>query len=329
MKTKMKIKELFAPCKLFVHIDTTNPPWKGKIAPEMLDLLWLARSGGKRPSALVEGYAQKGEPLSDDTQHTLATLTALYCRENWDMVYKALTKEYEPLDNYNMIEKGTDTDNTTVTDKGGHTKTTDTNNTYTTDRTETGENSSTSVKTGNVTNKSDLNNTDTTTTSHDKDVETRKYGAKGDTGDVTEEVVHTSAYNDEDTYPIKEKTITTSTPGHTETIEKEGEVKEVAKHTGDITDTTKYNDVKDESNGNHLVGTKGTDTNSGHDTETLSNNNTNTTDGTKKHDLTRSGNIGVTTSQQMLESEILLRRNNYLLDIIFESVDRVLALRIY
>lgn len=41
--------------------------------------------------------------------------------------------------------------------------------------------------------------------------------------------------------------------------------------------------------------------------------------------LTRSGNIGVTTSQQMLESEIELRRKLYF-DMVFEDVDKVVVI---
>lgn len=45
--------------------------------------------------------------------------------------------------------------------------------------------------------------------------------------------------------------------------------------------------------------------------------------------LIRSGNIGVTTSQQMLESEIKLRVLYNMRDIIFTDVDKVLCLSIY
>lgn len=44
--------------------------------------------------------------------------------------------------------------------------------------------------------------------------------------------------------------------------------------------------------------------------------------------LTRSGNIGVTTSQQMIESEIELWKWNFI-ERLFEDVDRLLTLKIY
>lgn len=45
--------------------------------------------------------------------------------------------------------------------------------------------------------------------------------------------------------------------------------------------------------------------------------------------LTRHGNIGVTTSQQMLQSEITLRTNYNFVDMLFKDVDSVMTLLIY
>ena len=50
---------------------------------------------------------------------------------------------------------------------------------------------------------------------------------------------------------------------------------------------------------------------------------------TRNYELSRSGNIGVTTSQQMLESERNLWLWNFFYDIVFPDVDRILTLKIY
>lgn len=63
---------------------------------------------------------------------------------------------------------------------------------------------------------------------------------------------------------------------------------------------------------------------------------TDKTDGTSEmktvhditHELARSGNIGVTTSQQMIESEIELRKKNFF-DSVFADIDRVLTIATY
>ena len=59
----------------------------------------------------------------------------------------------------------------------------------------------------------------------------------------------------------------------------------------------------------------------------LDNEETNSETGTR--DLTRHGNIGVTTSQQMLQSEIDLRNRYNFLDDIMNDVDSILCLLVY
>lgn len=50
--------------------------------------------------------------------------------------------------------------------------------------------------------------------------------------------------------------------------------------------------------------------------------------GTDTHHLTRKGNIGVTTSQQMIDSEIKLREYNFWLQV-FRDIDSILCLKVY
>lgn len=53
-----------------------------------------------------------------------------------------------------------------------------------------------------------------------------------------------------------------------------------------------------------------------------------TTETTHGYEKTRSGNIGVTTSQQMLESELEIRKYDYYLSV-FEDIDKVLTIPVY
>ena len=50
---------------------------------------------------------------------------------------------------------------------------------------------------------------------------------------------------------------------------------------------------------------------------------------TDEHYLRRNGNIGVTTTQQMLESEIELWQWNFINDYVFKCADKLLTLPIY
>lgn len=59
------------------------------------------------------------------------------------------------------------------------------------------------------------------------------------------------------------------------------------------------------------------------------NSGTDTLDNSGTEELERTGNIGVTTSQQMLESEIRLRIMNNLIPIIYKDIDSVLISPIY
>lgn len=65
----------------------------------------------------------------------------------------------------------------------------------------------------------------------------------------------------------------------------------------------------------------GTDT----DTNTQSGEDTHT----RNYTLTRSGNIGVTTSQQMIESERILWNWLFFYDVVFPDINRVLTLSVY
>lgn len=82
-----------------------------------------------------------------------------------------------------------------------------------------------------------------------------------------------------------------------------------------------------------------TDTQTGTDTRTYNTTDADTgtqneTDGgqdthTRNYHLTRSGNIGVTTSQQMIESERSLWLWNFFRDVVFPDIDHVLTIQIY
>ena len=89
--------------------------------------------------------------------------------------------------------------------------------------------------------------------------------------------------------------------------------------------------------GNETIVGSGEDTNtnteSGTDTRTESGSDTNTESGTDTHTrnytLTRHGNIGVTTSQQMIESERMLWMWSFFYEVVFPDIDRLLCLSIY
>ena len=87
------------------------------------------------------------------------------------------------------------------------------------------------------------------------------------------------------------------------------------------------------STGTNTVTQTGTDTNT-YNTTVADTGTINETDGgqdthTRNYHLTRSGNIGVTTSQQMIQSERDLWVWNFFHEVVFPDIDRVLTLQIY
>ena len=87
------------------------------------------------------------------------------------------------------------------------------------------------------------------------------------------------------------------------------------------------------STGTNINTRTGTDTQEYNTTES-DNGTQNEADGgqdthTRNYHLTRSGNIGVTTSQQMISSERDLWLWNFFRDVVFPDIDRVLTIQIY
>lgn len=87
------------------------------------------------------------------------------------------------------------------------------------------------------------------------------------------------------------------------------------------------------STGTNTITQTGTNTHNYNTTDTDSGTQTDGDSGkdtqTRNYTLTRSGNIGVTTSQQMLESERALWMWNFFYDVVFPDIDRVLTIQIY
>lgn len=186
---------------IFTALNQLDVPWKNEISADLLDLEYHGNvSGEKLISPLVQKLLEN-DVLSQSRIITLANILLAQNRNQWNKLYNIYRLDYNPIENYSMVESedGTDT------------------------RTDDFENNNTSTDQQWAFNSADWNNVN-----------------------------------------------------------------------------------KNQMNS----------TNAG----TSTNQNTRT--------LTRSGNIGVTTSQQMIESEIELWKWNFI-ERLFEDVDRLLTLKIY
>lgn len=198
----------------------------------------------------------------------------------YDKLIAAATAEYNPIDNYNMIESSTDV------------RTTDLATQLTLNTTAAMTDSRKTTTTGDSTTTNKLNQTKTTTETPNNFTETS-----------THEV---NPYDN---------------PGFV------NESKDTSVQSGTRTVAESYSGTPDET----IVNAGSTVTNSGGTSTTNSGTNTNKETGTEttEHELTRRGNIGVTTSQQMLESELVLANKMNLFKIIEQDLASKIFLQVW
>lgn len=252
-------------------------PWKSISGiGHFLDLEYFGNVSGDK---IVSPYINKmtydsSTGLSDNARRTIGYIIINLFRTNWVKQWATMSLEYDPIQNYNMVEEYTGTDDITygkrVNDSGN-----------------------TSLrKTG-----TDTEETDNTTERTDDLTETTTPQLTGH----KEENVY--AFNSATASPIRESD---ETSGGSNAVDRTGtQTTEI-----DQSVTTTYNTTETGTTGNQT-------TESGTDSRETG------------HELTRSGNIGVTTTQQMIESERNLWMWHYFYDIVFPDVDRVLTIQIY
>lgn len=238
--------------------------------------------------------------------------------------------EYAPLENYNMVENGSvdltgaNDGTSNVTDSGTNTEVRDLATSYTStgQDSETGSNTVTYDTTDTVTH----NTTDTTT--FGRSVAT--------TGNTTNTLNNTSTdtvapFDSEVFFNNTQTTDATSNTG-TDSSNVVNSGQDSTKATG--TDTTAHTGTEATSSSNTTNTTK-TDsaTNTG-SVDTTNNRESSTSYSDNKtenttHTLTRHGNIGVTTSQQMLQSELELIPKRQLKFEFYNDLKRLILIGLY
>lgn len=244
---------------IITRIQALNPPWADSNISTLLDIEYFGNfSGNKIISPLLEYMLDDDNKIPDTKVIQLANILFSMYNNRWTRLWTITESEYNPIENYNMIENSTDTDEMThgetitKTDNLNHAKT------------------GTEQETPNI--------TETNTPNLTRELEENIYG-----------------FNSSNESPANTAT-ETNTGTNTTT------------RTG--TNTKTYN-TNEADTGTETHAHTGTDTN-----ENI-------------HELTRHGNIGVTTTQQMLQSEIELWQWDFFNNVLFPDIDRVLAIKIY
>lgn len=318
---------------IFKELNKLSVPWRTNSAD--LDLEYFGNHSGEKIISPLVSKLLVDDKLTSDSITRLASVIYNLNHENWDRLYLALQKEYDPLQNYN----GTET-RTITTDENGastlaRTGTESTNSNLVDTNTKSGSEviassgSDSLKKTGSDTEtvdnnisetKSGTNNTTRKNTSNSKNSDSKDdsiYGFNSSSASPSDKSVSSSTGSETssgtDNTTISETngtdidTTTTNTHNTTDT------------QTYGKSDTHTYNSVKDERNNNSssvlTLDTTDTGSKSGH-TESVDS-------------LHREGNYGVRTSQEMISQEFELRMKYRFFDVVFADVDKTLALQLY
>lgn len=231
---------------------------------------------------------------------------------NYTRLYNTTLLEYNPIENYSMTEEGTDTTSSSGTktdDLGAYSDTTSGTDTTTI----------TDSKTEKIGAYDDTSTS--TTTSDIARLTTNTNNATTDTGSETHE--RKVAPFDSETYAEQEL--------NTDTFKDRRNVTNTETTVHPHTDTTTKRDTTTGGARENSYTTTTTDAlqhGMAHNISSRSNSYTDESNGTTTHTFTRSGNIGVTTSQQMLESERDIAMFNFI-GIVAHDIIKSICICIY
>lgn len=249
----MKIKQLMNTYLFDGSFFKYMPLYGANSSSELGTAYVLTHSGKKSASDLLLEMADTSGHLTEAGQKKIADTLITLFKDNWDRKWEVLQLEYNPLENYNMIESGQDVD-----------------------KMEYGQ--ETYQHQHGARSGSDIIGSQSGTNTQ---------GAQNNTSEDEVSAFNSNSYQDSNK--------NTSNLGSR----------------SDSWSSTNRSDSHTES------AYTDTDTRTAQDDKT-----------TRDHALTRSGNIGVTTSQQMAESELSLRTYKFYAEM-FKDIDTIVALSVY
>lgn len=110
---------------IFSYLNALEVPWKNDVSGNQLDIIYHgSRSGNKIIGSLIENYLDNNT-VSDDNKIIIAQAIYTIYIKNWNALYKTLSLEYNPIENYSMTETENvqDTHKGTVESNGNNTNT--------------------------------------------------------------------------------------------------------------------------------------------------------------------------------------------------------------
>lgn len=310
-------------------------PWddSAEVDKNALDIAYFGNRSGDAPvSPLLEKMVNTAEgPILSDTEVARidGILRVMYGK-SWHRIWEALELNYNPIDNYNMEE---------VTTYGKSIASTETG---TSDATFTYGKETKLAHAENATDSITHGKKETTNTGISSNVSTTSTNTEDTTVEAEANTKETRSDTSTDSIaPINAAGFTnvqrTSSEGETESLSANNNSETSTTRTSgivsDVTTSADFDDNKTETQSSGTdTSTRSRDPEDNYSLETQSGSDTNdknhaifvdeSTSGSDR--LTRKGNIGVTTSQQMITSELALRRNHFF-EIVFMDLDAVLT----
>ena len=320
MRERQKLIEVFndpLTSGIFYSLQSLDVPWKNENIVSELDLAFITNYGARNISPLVKTCLDENGKLTTAKQNLIASTLYHLNKVNWIKEYNTLLFEYNPIENYSMVEAHTGSDTVTDTPTNWKETETQTPTNWTESKTET-------------VGQDGYKETDKQTPTNWKETTT---GLQADNQADADNSIY--AFNSASAVKVSEsqsKVSSKSEVSHTGTYETEHSI--TGEKITDVTRTGTYETEK-ETSGTFETETEKTGT---YETETertgtfeTETERTGTYEKKTAYDteLRRSGNIGVTTSQQMITSERELWLWHYFQDVVFKDISKALTLSIY
>lgn len=313
---------------IFHYLQSLDVPWQENNIATKLDFYYhLNHSGNKITSPLIDSFIDEStHKISTGNIQELANIIYALFGQTWSRMWDVYNAEYNPINNYDMTETYEETRETEYGKT--QTRTDDLTEERTDDLTEERTDNLSETRTDNLTDQRTDNLTDERTDdlTEERTDDLTQLETPAQTKDTSESVYGFNSTDPEPSREISEVNGGTFTRDQDGTVTTEKTGTETTTHTG--TETTTHTGTETTANtGKQTRENTGTQTRENTGTQTLADTGTDTVE--TGHTLTRLGNIGVTTSQQMLQSEIDLWQWNFFKNVVFPNVDGVLTISLY
>ena len=109
-----RIKEVFGDKGIFSYLREYGEPWSGKVTADMLDLMYIGKSGNKITAPILDNMMEEDGTISEENKKKVANAIWGVYGTNWTKLFETLNFDYNPIENYSMVEESSgENENTT------------------------------------------------------------------------------------------------------------------------------------------------------------------------------------------------------------------------